>query len=92
MKYVRNTYNFRHTIANQRNYAVFVKIMLMQLKKGHGSFISVILSSPEIDTYNHYKPFSSLLLSQLNIYTNAEFKFQTCNISPLILITHWKYS
>lgn len=77
MKCVRNTYNFRHIIANQRNYAAFVKMKLMQLKKGHGSFISVILSSPEIDTYNHYKSFNSLLLSQLNMYTltqNLNFK------------------
>lgn len=77
MKCVRNTYNFRHTIANQRNYAAFVKMKLMQLKKGHGSFISFIFSSLEIDTYNHYESFSSFLLSQLNMYTlthNLNFK------------------
>lgn len=80
MKYVRNAYNFRHTIANQRNYAAFVKIKLMQLKKGHGSFISFILSSPEIDTYNHYKYFNSLLLSQLNMSTLT----QNLNFKPAI--------
>lgn len=80
MKCVRNTYNFRHTIANQRNYAALVKMKLMQLKKGNGSFISFILSSPEIDTYNHYKPFSSLLLSQLNMYTLT----QNLNFKPAI--------
>lgn len=80
MKYVRNTYNFRHTIENQRNYAAFVKIKLMQLKKGHGSFKSLILSSLEIDTYNHYKPFNSFLLSQLNMYTLT----QNLNFKPAI--------
>lgn len=77
MKCVRNTYNFRHIIANQRNYAAFVKMKLMQLKKGYGSFISFILSSLEINTYNHYESFSPFLLSQLNMSTltqNLNFK------------------